>query len=196
MHHRFPILKPEQMTPQQRALADVIASGPRGGLKRPYLALIHHPDLANHLQALGEHLRFGTGLSPALVEIPILVTARRWNCDYEWAAHARIARNAGLADNVIAAIGRGIHASIADHLTSDEALLYAFAQETVDHGNPSDQTYDAVVARYSVQTALDLLALCGYYTLLAFVLNTADFPLPEGTTPLPDRAMTEQRKET
>jgi 4-carboxymuconolactone decarboxylase len=32
---------------------------------------------------------------------------------------------------------------------------------------------------------LDLLAVCGYYTLLAFVLNTARLPLPTGAVPLP-----------
>lgn len=44
------------------------------------------------------------GLPRTLVEITVLATARRWNCQYEWVAHARIAREAGLAEQIIDAI--------------------------------------------------------------------------------------------
>jgi len=102
---RFEVLQREQMTPRQREVADAIASGPRGALKGPFLALIHNPELASRVQALGEHLRYGTGQPQQLVEIAILLTARRWSCDYEWAAHSRIARE-GLRMNVEAGMRR------------------------------------------------------------------------------------------
>jgi len=178
---RFEVLQREQMSPRQREVADAIASGPRGALKGPFLALIHNPELASRLQALGEHLRFNTGLPQHLVEVAILVTARRWSCDYEWAAHARIAREAGLRDEVIDAIAVR---SRPERLEADEALLLDFADDTVWRGEPSDAAFDAVVARFGRATALDLLAVCGYYSLLAFVLNTARLALPPGATPL------------
>lgn len=59
-----------------------------------------------------------------------------------------------------------------------------FAFDTVWRGIPSDASYAAVEARYGKASALDILAICGYYTLLAFVLNTEDFPLPEGSSRL------------
>lgn len=178
---RFEVIQRDQMSTRQREVADAIASGPRGALKGPFLVLIHNPELASHLQALGEHLRFGTGLPQHLVEIAILATARRWSCDYEWAAHSRIAREAGLRDEVIEAVaGR----TKPQHLEPDEALLLDFADETVWQGSPSDASFNAVVARFGHATTLDLLAVCGYYTLLAFVLNTARLPLPAGASPL------------
>ena len=179
---RFEVLQRDQMTPQQREVADAIASGPRGALKGPFLALIHNPELASRVQALGEHLRYGTGLPQQLVEIAILATARRWSCDYEWAAHARIAREAGLADEVIDAIALRARPA---HLEPDEALLLDFSDETVWLGAPSDASYDAAVARWGRATVLDLLAVCGYYSMLAFVLNAARLPLPAGASPLP-----------
>ncbi|BDB27844.1 carboxymuconolactone decarboxylase family protein [Cupriavidus sp. P-10] len=178
---RFEILEREEMSERQREVADAIASGPRGALKGPFLALIHNPELAARVQALGEHLRYGTGLSQALVEIAILVTARRWSCDYEWAAHSRIAREAGLREGIISAIA--VRARPQD-LSADEALLHDFAIETVWNGEPSDASFDAVVARFGRATALDLLSVCGYYSLLAFVLNAAKLPLPPGSTAL------------
>jgi 4-carboxymuconolactone decarboxylase len=179
---RFEVISRDQMTGRQREVADAIASGPRGALKGPFLVLIHNPELASHLQALGEHLRFGTGLPQQLVEIAILSTARRWSCDYEWAAHSRIAREAGLRDEVIEAIAARKKPA---HLDPDEALLLNFADETVWQGEPSEASFEAVVARFGRPTTLDLLAVCGYYTLLAFVLNTARLPLPAGGAPLP-----------
>jgi len=179
---RFEVLQREQMTDRQREVADAIASGPRGALKGPFLALIHNPELAARVQTLGEHLRYGTGLPQELVEIAILVTARRWDCDYEWAAHARIAREAGLRGDIIDAIATGRRP---ESLSAEETLLLEFAEQTVWQGQPSDATYDAVVATFNRATALDLLAVCGYYTMLAFVLNTARLPLPAGANPLP-----------
>jgi 4-carboxymuconolactone decarboxylase len=179
---RFEILERDQMSARQREVADAIASGPRGALKGPFLALIHNPDLASHLQSLGEHLRYRTGLPQSLVEIAILTSARRWSCDYEWAAHSRIAREAGLREEIIKALAVRTRPP---RLEPDEALLLDFADETVWKGEPSNASYDAVVARFGRPTALDLLAVCGYYTLLAFVLNTARLPLPTGAVPLP-----------
>jgi 4-carboxymuconolactone decarboxylase len=180
--NRFEVLPREQMSARQREVADAIASGPRGALKGPFLALIHNPELASRVQELGEHLRYGTGLAQPLVEIAILVTARRWSCDYEWMAHARIAREAGLRNEVIDAIAIRTRPQTLDE---DEALLFDFAENTVWEGAPSDASFDAVVARFGRPTVLDLLAVCGYYTMLAFVLNTARLPLPPGASPLP-----------
>lgn len=175
---RFNTIQVEEMTGRQREVASAITNGPRGALKGPFIALIHNPELASRVQVLGEHLRFGTELPPTLVEVAVLVTARRWTSQYEWVAHARIAREAGLSEQVIDAIA--IQTKLPS-FTSDEALVHDFAFETVWQGAPSGASYDAVVTRYGTPTALDILAICGYYTMLAFVLNTADFTLPEGS---------------
>jgi 4-carboxymuconolactone decarboxylase len=189
MSARFPVIPPEAMNEAQRALAAEIARGPRGGVRGPFLALMHHPKLAHRIQALGEHLRFGTGLPQRLVEIVVLVTARRWTCQYEWVAHARIARNEGVPDPVIEAIRLGqTPASMAE----EERLVYELAQQAHATGDLPDALFAAAEARFGRAAILDLLALCGYYAMLAMVLNTARPPLPDGVAPplqpLPDSA--------
>ncbi|NKE43329.1 carboxymuconolactone decarboxylase family protein [Roseomonas frigidaquae] len=180
MTERFPAIPPDQMTEAQREVAAAIAGGPRGSVRGPFLALLHHPALAMRIQALGEHLRFGTGMPQSLVELLILVTARRWNCQYEFFAHARIARNEGLPEPIITAIAEGRRP---DPMNADQAMVHDFAVATHRDGKPTDALYAAAEARFGKAGVLDLLALAGYYTMLAMVLNTADPALPDGATP-------------
>src|SRR3954467_6342807 len=101
---RFPRLTEETMSAEQRAVARAIAAGPRGEVRGPYIALLHHPALARHLQSLGEHLRWKSTLPAPLVELAVLVTARKWTCQHEWLIHEQLARKAGLDSAIIEAI--------------------------------------------------------------------------------------------
>lgn len=182
---RFPSLTPETMTPEQREVAQAIATGPRGGVRGPFVALLHNPVLASRMQSLGEYLRYQTGLPDPLVELVVLVTARHHTCQYEWYAHARLARQAGLAPSIIDAIAAD---QTPAGMSEDEALVHAFATETLAHGQPSDERFEAARARFGRERVLSLLALLGYYSTLAYVLNTAHIPLPDGAAPpLPPR---------
>ena len=180
MSDRYPELTPDAMTAEQRAVAGEISSGPRGSVRGPFLPLLHNPELARRVQALGEHLRFNTGFAGPLVEIAVLLTARRWTCQYEWLAHERIARKAGLDASIIEAIAGS---RVPERMSADEAAVYAFCRQVNDAGSPDDATFAAARDRFGLAATLDLIALCGYYTLLAMVLNTADPALPDGAAP-------------
>lgn len=180
MSTRFPTIPIDSYSAAQKALAAEIAGGPRGGVRGPFLALMHHPALAARLQALGEHLRFGTGMPPSLVEIVVLVTARRWTCQYEWVAHERIARKEGVPEAIIAAIAEGRRP---DAMDADQTLVHDVAMAVHASGDLPDVLFAAAEARFGRAGVLDLLALCGYYALLAMVLNTARPELPDGMAP-------------
>lgn len=182
---RFPSLTPEAMTPEQREVVQAISSGPRGAVRGPFVALLHNPLLASRVQSLGEYLRYQTGVPDPLVELVVLITARHHSCQYEWYAHARLARQAGLAPAIIDAIAA---CQTPTGMSDDEALVHAFATETLAHGQPSDERFEAARARFGLERVLSLLALVGYYSMLAYVLNTARIPLPDGAAPpLPPR---------
>jgi len=179
---RFPILTPEEMSPRQKEVAAAIADGPRGGIRGPFLALIHNPELANCVQQLGEHLRFGNTLSLAQIELVVLTVARHWNCQYEWFAHERVARTkTDLADGIIKALALG---QTPPNMTVEEATLHALAKESLANGEPSDAVYDQAAKLFGRAGVLDALALTGYYSMMAMVLNSSKIPLPEGT-PIP-----------
>lgn len=177
---RFPPIADADMTAEQRAVAAEISSGPRGGVRGPFIALLHNPALARRVQALGEHLRFGTSFSNDLTEIAVLATARHWTCQNEWLPHAQFARAAGLSEAIIEAIATG---TPPPGLTDDQALVLHFAEETLRAGQPSAAIYDRAQGRFGRAGVLDLLALCGYYSLLAMVLNAAQLPLANGAPP-------------
>ena len=77
MAQRFPKLTPEQMTPAQQEVAAAITAGPRGEVRGPFIALLHNPELAGHVQRLGEHLRWKGKLPARLKEMAVLITARQ-----------------------------------------------------------------------------------------------------------------------
>ena len=179
MAQRFPKLTPETMTPAQAKVAAEISAGPRGEVRGPFIALLHNPELAGHLQKLGEHLRWKGKLPGRLKELAVLVTARRWTCQHEWFIHEALARKAGLADEIIRSISQGQIPS----MDAEAAAVHAFCTEAHASGRVSDATFDAVKARFGLDGALELIALNGYYTLMAMVLNTAGLPLPGDVDP-------------
>ncbi len=168
------------MTPQQREVAAEIAAGRRGEVRGPFIALLHNPELARRVQKLGEHLRWEGKLPSSLKELAVLVTARRWTCQHEWLMHSKLALEAGLAASVIDAICEGTEPA---GMSEDEKVVYAFCREAHATGRVGDAAFAAVAERFGLDGALELLALNGYYTLMAMVLNTAGMPLPDNASP-------------
>ena len=101
---RYRELDRDELNEAQRRVWDEVVAGPRHAVPPPAHVWLNSPGLADHAHKLGAHVRFGTDFSPRLTEIAILVTARYWTAQFEWQAHARLARQAGLAEEVIAAI--------------------------------------------------------------------------------------------
>jgi 4-carboxymuconolactone decarboxylase len=70
---RFAPLKADELSPPQKAWADMIAAPPRNAKfgSPPYRAYIRNPELAPRLSALSEYLRWNTTLAPRLSEFAI-----------------------------------------------------------------------------------------------------------------------------
>ena len=175
MAQRFPKLTLEQMNAAQREVAAEISAGPRGEVRGPFIALIHNPELAGRLQKLGEFLRWKGKLPPKLKELAVLVTARRWTCQHEWVMHSKLALEGGLAPAVVQAIQAGKEPSA---MSEDEAAVYRFCREVHANGRAGDASFGEIERRFGLDGALELIALNGYYTLMAMVLNNAGLPLP------------------
>lgn len=180
---RLPNLPPEQLTPEQRQVADAIAGGPRGGLRGPFPALLRSPEAADRVQKLGEYLRFNSSIPAQLNELAIIITARAWTAQYEWYAHHRLALQAGLPDAIAQAVAENRRP---EGMTDDQRLVYEFCTELHRDKGVSDATYNAAKARFGERGVVDLVTVSGYYVLVAMVLNVSRVPLPEGV-PVPLR---------
>jgi 4-carboxymuconolactone decarboxylase len=182
---RFPMLAPDQMTPDQRKVAEAIMGGPRKSLGGPFNAWLRSPVLADKLQQVGEQLRFHSSLPPRLNEFAILITARAWDADYEWSAHYPLAMKAGLNPAIAAGLAQGRRPA---GMAVDEAAVYDFVTELRRTHRVSDPTYAAANSVLGDQGIVDLVALSGYYDLVSMTLNTAQVSAPADGPHLPPPA--------
>lgn len=185
---RIPPITEATLTPEQRRVYEKVVAGPRGTVIGPLRAVLHSPELADRWQALGEYLRFNCSLPLALRELAIICAGRYWNSQLEWQVHARVARDAGIAAEVIEAIRTATPPSFKQ---ADEAAVYRFARELLHSGHVSDETYDEVRARFGTAGIVDLTALVGYYSMVAMTLNAHAVPLPDFSTPIEPLPLTQ-----
>ncbi len=174
---RIAELKPEEMTDEQRRIVGEITAGPRGGIRGPFPAWLRSPELVDRAQKLGEFVRFNTSIPPRLSELAILITARHWTAQYEWYAHAAIAREAGIEDAVIEAIADRRRPT----LDGGEAeVVYDFCTEYYATHRIGDALYARAVQAFDEKGVAELVGIMGYYGLVAMTLNVFEMSLPEG----------------
>ena len=179
---RFTPPDPDALDEAQRRVYDATRAGKRGTVPANVQAWLASPELAQRGQQLGAFLRYDTSLGPRLSELAILVVARRWAARYEWAVHAVEAAKAGVAAEVIAAIGAGRPPDLAGQ---DDQVVVDVATELVTAGRLADTTFARADAALGRQGLVELVGLVGYYTLVAMTLNAFEVPAPEGAPPLP-----------
>ena len=172
---RLPPLPADQLDARQRAAAQAIIDGPRGALYGPFVPLIRSPELMDAAQRMGEYLRYRSAIGTRLSELAILVTARQWDQQVEWAIHAPLAAQNGIAQAAIDAIAER---RAPDSLLDDERAVHDFCIELQQHKRVSDATYARALALFGEHGVVDLMGINGYYTFLAMVMNGAQTAVP------------------
>lgn len=184
MSDRLGPIAPSDWTPEQRAAAQAIIDGPRGAVYGPFVPLLRSPELMEYAQRMGEYLRYRSAIGVRLSELAILVTARQWNQEVEWAIHAPIAAQVGIPPSVIHAIAERRRP---EDMLVDETVVHDFCIELHEKKLVSDRVYADALALFGEQGVVDLMGLNGYYTFLAMVMNTArTVAPPSSAAPLPD----------
>jgi len=174
---RIPLPAPDTMTAAQKRVYERIVSGPRGRLVGPLRAALHNPELAEVWQAFGALLRYGTSLPPRVSELAIVVTARRWNSQIEWAIHRQAALDAGLSSSILAAI-QARRAPVFD--AAADAIAYEYTRQLQETGQVAPALHAQAVAQWGVAGVVELTAVIGYYTLVSMTLNAHEIPMPDG----------------
>jgi 4-carboxymuconolactone decarboxylase len=177
---RLPRIAPENMTDEQKRVAAEIADGPRGEVRGPFIPLMRSPGLASAVQKVGEYLRFRCPLERRVAEMATLMAARHATQQYEWNSHHAHAMKAGLDPAIAQAIAEGRRPT---GMAADEDALYELLTETLHNGSVCDATYARAVGVFGEQGVVELVAIAGYYSMLAMVLNVARTALPTGKRP-------------
>jgi 4-carboxymuconolactone decarboxylase len=183
---RIPLPSVEELNAEQRKVYDAVVAGPRGVVRGPIRAAIHNAELADKWQQLGELLRYRTSLPPRLSELAILVTARHWDCQFEWFAHEPPALKGGVPQAVVDAIRHGKRPKF-DH--EDEEAVYEYAAQLNATHFVTDAAHKRARDLLGVVGVVELTALLGYYSMVAATLNAHELlPPPDVPPPLPPRA--------
>ncbi|MEM7131927.1 MAG: carboxymuconolactone decarboxylase family protein [Chloroflexota bacterium] len=187
---RLPNIQPKDFSEAQQKVFENIIGGKRGqgsdlatylnaegGLRGPFNAYLFNPTVGDAAQQLGAALRFEGNLPSTLREVAILTVGAKWQAQYEWWAHEKIALEVGVDPRLIAGIKAGV---LPDTATPDEVTVHSLAQELINHHHVSDEQYKEAVDLLGESNVVELVILLGYYTLISMTLNTFKIPIPEG----------------
>ena len=176
---RISILKPDEMTDDQRAVIEASKAGgkPHGG---PFWAYIRSPELMKTVQDLGARVA-DCSLSARELQIATLTVARFWGANYPWAVQCRNGLKVGLTQDEIDAINaRGA-------LPTDdkrELLAHQVANELLADKGLSDATYASAEATFSTEELVALIARVGSFSMTCCTANAFDITPPDAA---PDR---------
>jgi 4-carboxymuconolactone decarboxylase len=171
---RIAPLAPDELGAEQQRLLSVA-----GSEKNIFTTLVRHPQLFEVFIQLAVQLMYRSGLPDHAKETLILRTARRCGAEYVWAQHVEIAREVGLHEHVIAAVGTEHPEPADEHL----ALLISAADQLTVHHGLDDPTWAALRQHYDDQQLIELCMLVGEYAMVAGVLTSLRVPLEPGQEP-------------
>jgi len=177
---RMPPIPSEKLTEAQKRAVEEFKAARGVEISGPFVPMLRSPEVMSRARAMGDYLRFKSTLPPPLSEFVILLTARRWTQQYEWNAHAALALQAGVRQDIVADIAEGRRP---ERMTDEQDTIYTLLDELHRNQRVSDATYARAIAKVGEAGVIDALGITGYYTMLAMVLNTARTPLPGGAKP-------------
>ncbi|MDP7575430.1 MAG: carboxymuconolactone decarboxylase family protein, partial [Pseudomonadales bacterium] len=158
-------------------------AGDDGQYGGPFDPWIRSPELAKRAVDFGGYVWERTTLDRGIVELAIIITARYWRSNVEWAAHAAAARTYGISEEVIDSVFNQKRP-----VDSSEEILatYDFCSVLHETKDVPKEIYDQAVTVFGEQGVVEMIATIGYYTMVSMTLNTFDIGVGPGVeTPFP-----------
>ncbi len=177
---RLPAIDPDALSPAQRRMHEEILRV-RGQVRGPFAIWLNSPELGQLTLQTQDWFQKKSQLSEALVELTILVVARRHTAQFAWAVHEKRALRVGLPESVIASIREREPPTFTDARTK---RVFEIVTELCETSTLSPPSYSEAVEDLGVQTLVELVSLTGFYVMIGMLLNTFAADPPEGATPL------------
>jgi 4-carboxymuconolactone decarboxylase len=169
-----------KLTPEQRDALAAFREMRGTEVFGPFIPLLWSSEVMVRTAALGDYLRERSAFPPRLSEFMILIAAKHWTQQYEWSLHGPIAIRAGVEPAIVDAIAKGGRPAT---MSDDQATLYELCTELLQTQEVSDATYRRALAAFGEKGIVEAVAIMGYYSMLAMILNTARTPpVPGGPT--------------
>jgi len=177
---RFSQLTMDQLTDQQKPLAEQIMKISSVGIGGPYNPLLRSPVLGQRMFDLLHYLRWETSVPLKLNEFAILIIGRQWRSQVEWLAHAPLAIKAGLPPDIVAELKANKRPS---NMPPQESAVYDFVTELTTKHAVSDETFNRAKELLGEQQVVDLTAVAGGYVAVAMLLAMSEQDVPPGKEP-------------
>ncbi len=177
---RFSQLTMDQLSDQQKPVAEQIMKVSSVGIGGPYNPLLRSPVLGQRMFDLLHYLRWETSVPLKLNEFAILIIGRQWRSQVEWLAHAPLAIKAGLPPDIVAELKANKRPS---NMPPQESAVYDFVTELTTKHEVSDETFNRAKELLGEQQVVDLAAVAGSYVAVAMLLAMSEQGVPPGREP-------------
>jgi alkylhydroperoxidase family enzyme len=142
-----------------------------------YRTLANHPKLLKRWGVFGTHVLFQNTLPARERELLILRTGWLRRSEYEWGQHVLIAGRSGVTDVEIERVKEGPDA---DGWNAADAALLRAADELLEDAFITDETWQALAAKFETEQLIDVIFTVGQYNLVSMALNTLGVQLDAG----------------
>lgn len=166
------------LTGEGRAIhEDILARRKAKGVDHlgPYIPLLNHPQLARLIEQLGYYYKYESALPRDVYQFIVLTLAERSGVAFVWEDHIAAAHDAGLPDGIIDAIKTGGGTFAAPFDMVDQIAHCAFTYRSIPAA-----LQDSIVARFGLHGLIEIVTLCGFYSMMGMVNACFDVPLPSG----------------
>ncbi|HVQ12131.1 MAG TPA: carboxymuconolactone decarboxylase family protein [Vicinamibacterales bacterium] len=180
---RIPPLEPKDWTPEQRKRFDPNGTGQRAA--NVFVTFVRNPPADRVRGPINQHILNSTTLSVRQRETLLMRIGVLCRSEYEWAAHSRLGRRAGMTDADVARIVAGPDSGGGDPL---EVALIRATDDLYRDDKVSDETWAALAKGLDTKQLLDVLIAVGGYRATSMAINSAgvqldanmaDFRFPE-----------------
>jgi 4-carboxymuconolactone decarboxylase len=173
---RLRTLRPGDLSEEQRRFHDTLTGGhwsgsvadAEGRLGGPLNAMLYAPDLGEAWQTLSAALR-RTSLSRRLTELVILTVGHHEESEYEVFQHERIAADAGLTDEQLAALREHREPPLDDPV---ERAAWRTTVRLLERADLDDAEYDEAIGTLGERGLVELVAVIGFYRMVGLLIET------------------------
>ncbi len=157
---RYPILKTEEMSAEQREILEKIKSEQTDVLRGPYGAILYAPKIAGLLYELDKFLTEGLQVPERLRVVAVLTAAAKHRTeDVQKYMALKSIQASDLDAETITAIANRQH-PISAH--DDENLVHEFVFELITRGRVSNSCFDRAAQAFGRVICLELVKIAGF----------------------------------
>lgn len=180
--NRLPVVSRENLSELGKALYDKNVQDARtgrslAGFQGPNGMLLYSPRIADTDLRKNDYLRFESHIGRRTYEIAVLVTARAWDQQFEWAAHEPAALKAGVEQTIIDVIKHGRPLT---GLQPKDAILIQLGREIYGRRPAQSSTFAQALKLHGATDLIDIVSTMGTYSGIALLLNALDQQLAPG----------------